>query len=168
MLSSVRYLLLYRKHNTASHSAIIPTQSSKPTTCRSERDNARKQTELARTSMSSSNYTARCALKTNEEIKICPVHQKYIQPLTKQLSWRDARRKMPLFPVPLYFVHACSVRHVFVDHGALGICKSSVCTQNRGPLCPPHSHFVQFLFVRKRSGRRKPPRGSKRLVASYG
>ena len=28
----------------------------------------------------------------------------------------------------LYFVHACGVRVVFVDHGALGICKSLVCT----------------------------------------
>ena len=30
---------------------------------------------------------------------------------------------------PFYFVHACGVRVVFVDHGALGICKS--------PDCPP-------------------------------
>ena len=106
MLSSVRYLLLYRKHNTASHSAIIPTQSSKPTTCRSERDNARKQTELARTSMSSSNYTARCALKTNEEIKICPVHQKYIQPLTKQFTV-CTRCYDPRKTICLYFLSQC-------------------------------------------------------------
>ena len=28
----------------------------------------------------------------------------------------------------MYFVHACRVRVVFLEHGALGICKSSVCT----------------------------------------
>ena len=40
---------------------------------------------------------------------------------------------------PFYLVHACGVRVVIVEHGALGSCKSSVCTQNRGPLCPLHS-----------------------------
>ena len=39
---------------------------------------------------------------------------------------------------PFYFVHACGVRIVFVDHGALGICKSPVCTLNHVPLCPRH------------------------------
>ena len=29
---------------------------------------------------------------------------------------------------PFHFVHACGVPVVFVDHGALGICKSPVCT----------------------------------------
>ena len=28
----------------------------------------------------------------------------------------------------MYFVHACGVRVVFLEHGALRICKSSVCT----------------------------------------
>ena len=40
--------------STAQHSAISPAQSSKPSTCRSKRGSASKQTELARASMSSS------------------------------------------------------------------------------------------------------------------
>ena len=55
----------------AQHSTAHSTRtSSKESTCRSQRDNADKQTELARASMSSSIYTyiqlARCVLKTNE------------------------------------------------------------------------------------------------------
>ena len=42
----------------AQHSAISPAQSSNAHTCRSERDNARKQTEWARASMSSRIYSS--------------------------------------------------------------------------------------------------------------
>ena len=49
--------------------------SSKASTLRSERDNAGKQTELARASMSSSIYTVRCVLQTNEEIEICSAYK---------------------------------------------------------------------------------------------
>ena len=47
-------------------------------------------------------------------------------------------------------------------HGALGICKSSVCTWNRGPLCPLHSHFV--LCPCERAVRAADARGAKRLI----
>ena len=50
----------------------------------------------------------------------------------------------PSFRILSYFVHACGVRVVLLVHGALGICKSSVCTQNRGPLGPLHSHLVRL------------------------
>ena len=42
------------QHSTAQHSTISPVQSSKLSTCRSERENASKQTELARARISSS------------------------------------------------------------------------------------------------------------------
>ena len=45
------------------------------------------------------------------------------------------------------FAHACGVQVVFLGHGALGICKSSVRTKNRGPLCPLRSHYVRFVFL---------------------
>ena len=66
----------------------------------------------------------------------------------------------------MYFVHACGVRVVTLDHGPLGICKSSVCTWNRGPLCPLLSRFVLFFFlVSERSGRLPPP--AERSAALY-
>ena len=49
MLSSI-----YRNHSTAQHTAIRPAQSSKESTCRSERQDSSKQTLLARISTSSS------------------------------------------------------------------------------------------------------------------
>ena len=59
-----------RKHITARRNQ--PRTSSKACRFRSEHDNAIKQTELARASKSSSIYTTRCDLKTNEEIEIFP------------------------------------------------------------------------------------------------
>ena len=67
------------QHSTAQST---PT-SSKASTRRSERDNASKQTELARATMSSSIYTARCVLKTNEEIEICPAYKTYTSTIRK-------------------------------------------------------------------------------------
>ena len=85
-------------------------------------------TELARASMSSSIYTARCVLKTNEEIEICPAYED-VCPFTNQLTWCDTRRVCLCTALPLrpfYFVHACGVRAVLVGHGALGICASTM------------------------------------------
>ena len=47
----------------------------------------------------------------------------------------------------------------FLEHEALGICYSRQIASiiNRGPLWPHHSHFVLFLLVSERRGRRKPP-----------
>ena len=65
----------------AQHSAISsPSQSGKASTCRSERDNASRQTELARASMSSSIYAARCVLKTNHRMRfdnVCSILKLY-------------------------------------------------------------------------------------------
>ena len=64
---------LPRKHSTAHHST---RTIGKASTRRSERDNADKQTELARARMLSSTYnTARCVYKTNEEIEICSAYK---------------------------------------------------------------------------------------------
>ena len=77
--------------STAQYSTVQSTRatSSKARTRPSERDNAGKQTELARASMSSSIYTARCVLKTNEEIKICSANKNMLA------WWCDARRVCP-------------------------------------------------------------------------
>ena len=97
--------------------------------------------------MSSIMYTARCALKTNEEIEICSAY-KNIQPFTKQLT-KGFCRYTALSLRPFYFVHTCGVRVVFGDHRALGICKSLVCTESHGPLSLRfrHSHAVQIFLV---------------------
>ena len=88
-------------------------------------------------------YTARGVRPTNEGIEICPAY-KNKQPLTKQLihSWCDARRMCLCFQSQqdtttalslrpsycMHFVYACGARVVFLEHGALGICNSSVCS----------------------------------------
>lgn len=55
------------------------------------------------------------------------------------------------WPSFVYFVRACGARVVILEHGALDICMSSVCTENRKPLWPFHSHCVQFFLVSGRS-----------------
>ena len=72
----------YRRHRaahtarTAQHSTAQSTRtSSTASTRRSEGDNASKQTEVPRASMSSSIYTARCVLKTIVEIEICSAYK---------------------------------------------------------------------------------------------
>ena len=58
--------------NTKQQGTISPAHHQRASTCRPKADNASKQTELARASMSSSIYTARYVLKTNRSIEICP------------------------------------------------------------------------------------------------
>ena len=106
--SLIRYLLPapYRKHRKYSTAQSTRATSSKAGTRRSERDNAGKQTELARASMSSSIYIARCVLKTNEEIKICSAYKNIAG------RWCDARRVClytALSRRPFYFIHTCGV-----------------------------------------------------------
>ena len=78
---------MYRKHVVVEHvpqahrspvQPISSSQSSTPSkyyTCRPECDNASQQTKLARASMSSRISTADCALKTNEDMDICPTYK---------------------------------------------------------------------------------------------
>ena len=80
-----------RKHSTEQHSAISPARSRKPSTCRSDRDNASKQTGLAKAGTSSSIFAPRCVLKAGQEIEIGPAYNN-MEALKKQLRWRDARR----------------------------------------------------------------------------
>ena len=107
------------QHSTAQHSANSPAQSSTPSTCRSERGNASKHTELARASVVDHIYTARCVLKTNQEINFCLAYSyKRIKPTTHKaaFSW-CGRRECLYFQNPskilqlqqyiLYQQHCC-------------------------------------------------------------
>ena len=76
--------------NTPKQGAISLAQISNATMCRPERDNASKQTELTNASMSSSIYTARCVLKTNEEIEIC-LAKIYNHSQCSSSSWCDGQ-----------------------------------------------------------------------------
>ena len=67
------------EHHTAQQNAVTPAQISKANTCRQERDNTCKQTELTRASISSSIYTARRVLETKEEKEIYPANMYYSQ-----------------------------------------------------------------------------------------
>ena len=65
-------------------------------------------------------------------------------PCTKQQTKYVPTRVHIKISTPSIYVHACGVRVVFLEHGALGICKSPVCTQNVGPsttsvIIPIHS-----------------------------
>ena len=126
----------------AQHSAIGPAQSSKARV-RADQSSAtqagRQGWREPRASMSSSSSTARCILETNEEIQICPAYEN-IQPLTalavcvmrEGFAFISNLNKMhcsfSLSFLRMYFVDACGVRVVFLEHGALGIYKWSVCT----------------------------------------
>ena len=55
---------------------------------------------------------------------------------------------------------------VILEHGALGICKSSVCTENRGPLCSLQSLFVLLFLVSERRRRLKPA-AERRALYTY-
>ena len=58
------------------------------------------------------------------------------------------------------YVHACGVRVVFLEHEALGICKSPVCTQNVGPSTTNTVNLscVALFLVSERSGQNRPLR----------
>ena len=71
MLSSI-----YRIHSTQ-QGAFSPAQRMKPSTCRSERDNASKQTELAKASMSSSIYQLAAFSKRTKNSKLARPSQIY-------------------------------------------------------------------------------------------
>ena len=63
------------------------------------------------------------------------------------------------YPTQYYTALPLPPRVVLGDHGALGICKSLVCTKNRGPLCAIQS----FVFCSNLVCERAPARGAKRL-----
>ena len=131
------------QHSTAQHSAISPARSSKPNTCRSERDNANKQAELARAENQHVEHLLIIHLaafsKRTKKSKICRALNR-IQALNLAGVMREAVAfisspiKMAqhcLFLSVLSLIIrisyiACGVR-VVLEHGALGICKSSVC-----------------------------------------
>ena len=94
----------------AQHSAISSAQSSEQSTCRSERDNASKKTRVGESSHVFEHfcYTARCVLKTKKS--------KSARPMKTYNHSRNGLHRMNM-----YFVHACGVRLVVLEHGALRI-----------------------------------------------
>ena len=64
----------------------------------------------------------------------------------------------------MYVQHACGVRVVFLEHGALGICRSPVCTSNVEPSITSVIPFHYSLWAGVASG---TARYAKRLVWTY-
>ena len=87
--------------------------------------------ELARASMPSSISAARCVLKTNEEIEICPAYN--MQPFTKQLSW-CACTLLFLSVLSISSIHASGLLSWTME--LLGICK------------PPTLYLKTWISVR--------------------
>ena len=98
--------------------AISPVQISKASTCRSERDNASGQTELARASVSSSICTARCVFKTNEEIEIHPA--KYIYITTHKVVEPGVMREWFAFISSLDSIQHCSFSPFYAFRTCIG------------------------------------------------
>ena len=119
-------------------------------------------------------YSACLALKTNEEIEICPADKNVGRTIPKAAFIAGVMREG--LPCTLLFlsVHACGVRVVFVDHGALGIYFLQVTSLHLKPwiflLALISFAFWSILpFVRDSSGRRKSPaeRNALYLLAVY-
>ena len=97
--------------------------------------------------------SSRCVINTNERRNpnlLGP--QKYRYNHSQRSLAEVVLFYTALSPRPFYFVHACGVRVVSVEHGALGICKSSVCTQTP-PLCPLHSFAFCSILPSERAER---------------
>ena len=122
-------------------------------------DNASKQTVLARASMSSSISYSRVELSFSKKqmaplfyaLPVCSNSNsmfEYVLDEYQNREHRTAQRNHPrttqqTMYVPIrvrmkrsMHVHACDVHVVFLEHGGLGICKSTVCTRNVGPSTP--------------------------------
>ena len=167
MSPSIRYLLVpppYRKHHnhsTVQHSAVNPRdKQQKPSTRRSERDNAGKQTELARAStLSSSIQLAVCDHK-NE-----PKKSKCLLPSTKILLCGVMREG---FACQVHCSKTSSPSVLFRPNmrrpGCFGGPWSSwpleAASLHRTPwtsLCDSVIRILfNYFFMSERSGRRKP------------
>ena len=140
--------------NTAQQGAISPAQSSKACSCRSERDNASKQTEVAKASMSGI-CSALCSLNERRSRNLPDLQKQTTAHMQQKMVCAKDLSLLPisitydttlsLRPFYLVLVHVCGVRVVFLDHGALGICNSSVCTYNHGPLLSDSFAFRSIL-----------------------
>ena len=73
---------------------------------------------------------------------------------------REGRLYSPLsLRISISPIHTCGARVVSADNGALGICKSLVSTETRGPFCViPSLAFVLFVSVSERTGGGSRPR----------
>ena len=99
--------------STAQHStAIIPAQSSQASTCRSERDNASKQASKQswREPARRRAFTARCLLKTTEEIKMCPAYKK-LQALTSSQAAKQLLRSGVMVEGFAFFSNLRKIQH---------------------------------------------------------
>ena len=129
---------IYRNHSSVQRNQPCTKQQSKDVQTRTRQ---RKQADRA----GESQHVGSLCSRNERRNRICPAYRS-IQSLTPPqsslvFSWRDARRiclffqsqldKAQLFPsffnaFRIYIL--CGVRVVFQEHGALGICKSSVWT----------------------------------------
>ena len=146
----------------AQHSAISHAQSSEARTCRSGCDSASKRTGLARASISSSICSALCSQiqrrkSTSAGAKKIGDHKKLVM---MREGFAPSNRNTTILHSSRSYIfvrrmHAAS-GFVFLEHGALGICKSSVCTYLTMGLYALHPHcvVVYYLLVSKRSGRK--------------
>ena len=152
MLSSSIY------RSTAYHSAISRAKAAKHARADQSATTQAKQTELARASMPSS---------------MCSSLSVFSKPTKKSKSDRPNKKKRNISSwsmiregcafmffqsqnvvrynihssfsfVNVRMIHACGVRVVFLEHGVLGICKSSACTYNHGHLS---RSFTLFCFT---------------------
>ena len=73
------------------------------------------QSPLHKAQHSTGQHSAITALRTKQQTKYVPIKSTYPK------------------KVCTYFIHACGAQVVFLEHGALGICRWPTCTQDVGP-----------------------------------
>ena len=126
-----------RACTTAQRSVISREQSSEARTCRSECENASKQTGVGKSQRIVEHLQLAVFSKPTKK-------SKYARPKKtnhKQLVMREAFNLtyfhphddttlffFPFVHICMILIHACGVRVVFLEHGALGICKTLACT----------------------------------------
>ena len=109
-------------------------------------------------------FAARCVLKTDEESKSTRPkknNHKQLLPVMRErfafICFQSQYDTTFFFSFAhIRMMHACGVRVVFLEHGPLGICKSSFCTY-----LWTYARFINLVFfysflISERSGR-KPP-----------
>ena len=143
MITACRKHRKHRKHSTVRHSAVNP-RNKQQSKYRPIRARPRRQADGVglRQHIVEHIHSLLCSQNERRNRNLLGL-QKY--------CWCVARRVCLYTTLASFLFHPYLWRPgCFGDHGALGICKSLVCTVNRGPLCAIQSFtFCLIIFYER-------------------